>query len=190
MLSFPNTHRTLKKLIPSDDTMISNQQVAQKIAKTLIESGLQHLKTSSSLLSNLNPHITHLILSDPVVPPQSCLSLFNFLRRNPSLKSHRPNLQAHLTLFCRLHEARRFAQMNNVVSAIVNNDLLRCPVSGIVSLIEDGRYEPESVEKLCDMLFRVYADNKMFDEANGVFDYAYKNGFEIEERSCFVLCLH
>ncbi|KAL6133423.1 hypothetical protein ACLB2K_065658 [Fragaria x ananassa] len=177
---------SLKKLIPTETTMKSNQELAQTIAKTLADSGLQHLRTSSpSLLSNLNPHITHLVLSDPILPPQSCLTFFNFLRRNPSLKPLRPNLQAHLTLFCRLHQANRFAQMKNVVNTIVHNDRLQCQVSHIVSLIETGSYERDSVKKLFDMLFRVYVNTEMFEEAFGVFDHVYKNGLEIEERSCF-----
>ncbi|TQE06735.1 hypothetical protein C1H46_007684 [Malus baccata] len=181
------TFKTLKKAFPTDPASISNQETAEKIAKTLIKLGLQPLKsTSPSLLSNLNPHVTNLVLSNPLVPPHSCLTLFNFLQTNPS---HKPNLQAHAILIRRLYNARRFAQMKIVLNGIVTNDNLRFPVSKITSLIED---EPDGVKfvgTLCDMLFRVYADNKMFEEAIGVFEYVGKNGLEIEERSCFVLLL-
>jgi len=76
-----------------------------------------------------------------------------------------------------------------MLNCVVTDDSLRCPVSIIVSLIEGGCNEPKFVDKLCDMLMRVYADNRMFEEAVGVFDYMEKNGLEIEERSCFVLLL-
>nr|POE50306.1 pentatricopeptide repeat-containing protein [Quercus suber] len=80
--------------------------------------------------------------------------------------------------------------MKNILICIVADDNLQCPVSIIVSLIEeDGFNEPKFVVKLCDMLMRVYSDNRMCEEAVGVFDYMEKNGFEIEERSCFVLLL-
>ncbi|OWM74644.1 hypothetical protein CDL15_Pgr005224 [Punica granatum] len=46
-----------------------------------------------------------------------------------------------------------------------------------------------TVVKLCDLLFQVYADNKMFDEAVGVYDFMESRGFEIDERSCMVCLL-
>ncbi|KAK7837227.1 pentatricopeptide repeat-containing protein [Quercus suber] len=147
-------------------------------------------KATTSLLSNLNSHIIHLVLSNPHVPPRSCLSFFKFLQKNQSLTPQKPDLRAHVTLVCRLYGARKFTKMKNILICIVADDNLQCPVSIIVSLIEeDGFNEPKFVVKLCDMLMRVYSDNRMCEEAVGVFDYMEKNGFEIEERSCFVLLL-
>ena len=45
------------------------------------------------------------------------------------------------------------------------------PVSDVVSLVDECDFEPHFVETLCDMLFRVCADNRMFRDALKVFDY-------------------
>ncbi|KAM1249736.1 hypothetical protein ACFX2G_033077 [Malus domestica] len=186
-MSSHKAFKTLKKVFPAEPTFISNQETAEKIVKTLIKSGIQPLKsTSSSLLSSLNPHITNLVLSNPLVLPHSCVKLFNFLQKNPS---HKHNLKSHVTLLCRLYQARKFAQMKIVLNVIVTNDNLRCPVSEIASLIEEGPNGMKFAGTLCDMLFRVYAENKMVEEAIGVFDYVGRNGIEIGERSCIVLLL-
>ena len=67
--------------------------------------------------------------------------------------------------------------MKNVVKSIVIDDDLRCPVSKIVALIEsNGNGKPKFVEMLCDMAFRVYVSNDMFEEALEVFDYTEQKG--------------
>lgn len=141
--------KTLNKVIPSNPTLISNHEIAEKLAKTLVSSGLKPLQATPSLLSNLNSHIIHLVLSNPHVPPPTCLSFFKFLQKNQSLTPQKPDLRAHVTLVWRLYGARKFAEMKNILNCIVADDNLRCPVSIIVSLIEeDGFSEPKFVGKL------------------------------------------
>lgn len=79
--------------------------------------------------------------------------------------------------------------MKNVLNYIVNDGNLRSTADRIVSSIGGECNEPKFVDKFCDMLFRVYVDNRMFDSALELFDYARKSGLEIEERSCFVFLL-
>ena len=63
--------------------------------------------------------------------------------------------QAHVTLIRRLYNARRFAQIKIVLNGILTNDDLRCPVSEIVSLIEDQPDGVKFVGTLRDLMFRV-----------------------------------
>ncbi|KAK0577148.1 hypothetical protein LWI29_028620 [Acer saccharum] len=58
-----------------------------------------------------------------------------------------------------------------------------------VSLVEYGIDDPIFVQKLCGTLFSVYADNGMFEDAIGVFDYMEKSRFKIHDKSCMVLLL-
>ncbi|CAM8999212.1 unnamed protein product [Rhodiola kirilowii] len=46
-----------------------------------------------------------------------------------------------------------------------------------------------NAHKVFDMLFRVYAESKMFDKRVEGFDYMVENGTEIDERACMVLLL-
>ncbi|KAJ0088949.1 hypothetical protein Patl1_32143 [Pistacia atlantica] len=177
--AFNKTHFT-------NPTSIAHQAIASNIAKTLIKSGLKPFETTPLLLSNFNSDIANLVLSNSNLPPQSCLRFFKFLRRNPSPVAHKPDLQAHVILICRLYKAQKFAEMKNVLSYIATDVSLRCPVINLVSLIENETAEAKFVEKLCDMLFRVYADNRLFDEAMSVFDYMENSGMKIDERSCMV----
>lgn len=42
------------------------------------------------------------------------------------------------------------------------------------------------LEKFFDLMFKVYADNGMFEEGVRIFDYILGKGLSIEERSCIV----
>ncbi|KAF3441841.1 hypothetical protein FNV43_RR15756 [Rhamnella rubrinervis] len=103
-MASPNVFKTLKKVFLSYSTAATDQEIADKIAKTLITAGLKPLQTTPSLLSNLNSRI-HLVLSNPHLPLHSCLFFFNFLCRNQSLAQN-PDRQAHVTPIYRLFEAR------------------------------------------------------------------------------------
>ncbi|KAL5076285.1 hypothetical protein RYX36_015269, partial [Vicia faba] len=86
-----------------------------------------------------------------------------------------------------LFKARKFATIKTILNSVVTDSQFRSPVSGIVDLLDE--FEFHFVDKLCDMLFRVCSDNRLFPEAVRVFDYVEEKGFVIEERSCFVLLL-
>ncbi|KAL5064783.1 hypothetical protein RYX36_026520 [Vicia faba] len=87
----------------------------------------------------------------------------------------------------KLFKARKFATIKTILNSVVTDSQFRSPVSGIVDLLDE--FEFHFVDKLCDMLFRVCSDNRLFPEAVRVFDYVEEKGFVIEERSCFVLLL-
>ncbi|KAJ6348485.1 hypothetical protein OIU76_004869 [Salix suchowensis] len=185
--------QTFKKTpITASPASLSNSETAQKISKTLIRAGLKPFETTdSSLLSNLDSHITNLVFSNPNVPLHSCLNFFNFLRKNQSFVSQKPDLQSHLSVVFRLFKARRFAEMKRVLTYVAMDSNLRCPVANLVSLVEESGFnkEPNFVEKLCDMLFRVYADCNLFEEGFRVFDYMVSYELKIDDRSCIVFLL-
>ncbi|TKY53653.1 Pentatricopeptide repeat-containing protein [Spatholobus suberectus] len=168
-------------------------QQAHKITHNLLGS-THSTELHSAMISCVAPHVTYRVLSDPTLPPRSCLAFFHSLRAQ---NKPRPDLKAHFILLYRLFAAQKFATMRTILSSLVTDAEIRHPVSGVVSLIDECECECESesesesrfVEKLCDMLFRVCADNRMFQEAFRVFDYAMAKGLVIEGRSCFVLLL-
>ncbi|KAJ1401692.1 Tetratricopeptide-like helical domain superfamily [Sesbania bispinosa] len=191
------SQKTLLRIVNKGVSFHSKQhqqqqlELAHKITLNLINSTspnyFQPSMELQSLISCITPHVTHHVLSDPTLPPHSCLAFFHFLRTQHSHIAHKPDLKAHLILLSRLFKARKFASMKSILNGLVTNVEIHCPVSGIVSLVDEC--EPHFVEKLCDMLFRVCADNRLFQEAFRVFDYVEEKGLVIEERSCFVLLL-
>ncbi|GAU42867.1 hypothetical protein TSUD_13350 [Trifolium subterraneum] len=167
-------------------------ELVHKITQNLINSSnLNYFKPNNtelhSIISCITPHVTYCVLSDRILQPHSCLAFFHFLRTQHSNISLKPDLKAHLILISRLFEARKFASMKRILNGLVTDLEIRCPVSGIVDLVDE--FEPHFVEKLFDMLFRVCSDNRLFEEAIRVYDYAEEKGLVIEERSCFVLLL-
>ncbi|OWM74912.1 hypothetical protein CDL15_Pgr021263 [Punica granatum] len=60
---------------------------------------------------------------------------------------------------------------------------MQLAVSDFADLVQEMKEGHGTVVKLCDLLFRVYADNKMFDEAVVVYDFMESRRFEIDE-SC------
>ena len=77
--------------------------------------------------------------------------------------------------------------MKTVLTHIVTHHKLCNPALDIIASFDKN--DTLFLTKLCDMLFRVYSDHKMFEEALVVYDYMEQNGLVIEERSCFVLLL-
>lgn len=173
---------------PSKQNQQQQLELAQKITHSLINStGPNYFKPLHSMISCITPHVTHRVLSDPNLPPRSCLAFFNFLGTQHSHTALKPDLKAHVILLSRLFDARKFAAMKSILNSVVASGEIQCPVSGIVSLVDEC--EPHFAEKLCDMLFRVCSDNRLFEEAFRVYDYVEGKGLVIEERSCFVLLL-
>ncbi|KAK8468114.1 hypothetical protein PHAVU_007G232500 [Phaseolus vulgaris] len=177
-----HSHKTISRFI----TPLSTQhlQLAHNIIQNLLNS--THFKPHSAIPC-IAPQVTYYVLSNPSLPPRSCLSFFHFLTtQNPQ----KPDLKAHLILLYRLFSAKKFALMKTLLNSLVTEH----PVPGFVDecesqFVSESENESNFVEKLCDMLFRVCADNRMFREAIGVFDYAISKGLVIEGRSCIVLLL-
>ncbi|KAK2656650.1 hypothetical protein Ddye_009702 [Dipteronia dyeriana] len=164
----------------------SHQQTASIIAQVLRFSRVEFLKNIPLLLSNHNSHVIQLVFSNPRLPLSSFLDFFYFLSENPVNK---PDLVTHLTHIRRLYDVGKFTDGQFVLNCIASDVNLRTSVLNIVSLVEDGTVDPIFVEKLSGMLFSVYADNGMFEEAIGVFDYMENIGFKIRGRCCVLLLL-
>uniref|UniRef100_A0A2P2NY29 Pentatricopeptide repeat-containing protein n=1 Tax=Rhizophora mucronata TaxID=61149 RepID=A0A2P2NY29_RHIMU len=182
--------KLFKKAVPANPCSTSNQQdIAGKITKTILKAGLSSLKNAPSFLYNLNSDIIHLVLLSPKLPTQSCLGFINFLRQDHLLVSFKPDLRAYMILISRLFKGRKFAEMKNILSVIAMDDNLQCPIMEMVLLASSVDNEPKFVEKLCDTLFRVYADCQRFDFGIHVFGYMVSNGMKIDGRSCIVFLL-
>ncbi|KAL2950624.1 hypothetical protein AAZX31_19G000100 [Glycine max] len=172
--------RILSKFTSFPPPTPQHLQLAHTITLTLLNN--PYSKLHPSLIPCISPHVTYRVLSDPTLPPLSCLTFFNFL---PS-----PDLNARLILLYRLFAARRFAAMRTLLDSLVTTEIeTKRPVSDVVSLVDECDFEPHFVETLCDMLFRVCADNRMFRDALKVFDYVMEKGLVVEGRSCFILLL-
>ncbi|KAL1367365.1 hypothetical protein AAHE18_02G047200 [Arachis hypogaea] len=191
-----SSQKTLLRLFNKGLSFPSDQQKLQielvnKITQNLLISNTTNYFTPDrelqSMISCITPHVTYQVLSNPNLPPHSLLSFFNFLRSRNFNITHILDIKAHVILLSRLFEARKFATMKSILSSVVIDGKLCCPIPGVVSLV--GELDPHFAEKLFDMLFRVCSDNRLFEEAFRVFDYAKTMGLGIEERSCFVLLL-
>ncbi|KAK3211106.1 hypothetical protein Dsin_015812 [Dipteronia sinensis] len=164
----------------------SHQHTASIIAQVLRYSRVEFLKNIPLFHSNLNSHVIQLDSSNPRLPLRSCLDFFNILRENPINK---PDLVAHLTLIRRPYDVGKFTDVQFVLNCNASDVNLRTSVLNIVSLVEDGTDDLIFVEELSGMLFCVYADNGMFEEAIGVFDHMKNIGFKIHEKCCIMLLL-
>ncbi|RYR24693.1 hypothetical protein Ahy_B02g058204 isoform E [Arachis hypogaea] len=191
-----SSQKTLLRLFNKGLSFPSDQQKLQlelvnKITQNLLISNTTNYfrpdRELQSMISCITPNVTYHVLSNPDLPPHSLLSFFNFLRSRNFNITHILDIKAHVILLSRLFEARKFATMKSILSSVVIDGKLCCPIPGVVSLV--GELDPHFAEKLFDMLFRVCSDNRLFEEAFRVFDYAKMMGLGIEERSCFVLLL-
>ncbi|CAN1231209.1 Pentatricopeptide repeat-containing protein At2g32630 [Linum perenne] len=176
-----------KRVIPVRPCSTSDEEMAKMVAQQLKKSGLRAVKAMPSLNPNLNSEVTCLVLSNPDINPRSCLSFFNFLQSDQSI-SQKPNVEATIILLLRLFKDRKFLDMRNVLTRIVLGDV-RFTVTNLMPLVSAKFDEPIFAEKLCDLLFRVYADARMFTEGLEVFCYMINNGLKVDERSCIVYLL-
>ncbi|KAF4351433.1 hypothetical protein G4B88_024814 [Cannabis sativa] len=142
--------------------------------------------SSFSSISNLDLKTLHLILSDPYVNDSNCLKLFNFVIKNQSLISFKPDLQAHLTLFRRLVEARNFSQAENLFRSVLIDENSRYPFPAITSTLEILCETSLIKAKSFNVMLKVYSDSGKFDQVLEVFDYMKNNGIEIDGRTCTV----
>ncbi|KAK2637394.1 hypothetical protein Ddye_032186 [Dipteronia dyeriana] len=118
---------------------IQHKETASDIVRVMSYSGIELLKNILVILFTLNSHVVQLVLSNPKLPLRSCFEFFNFLRQSPFNK---PDLVAHMTLIRRLHDRRKFTDIQFVLNCIANDVNLRTSVSNIVSLVEDDTDDP------------------------------------------------
>ncbi|KAL0347173.1 UNVERIFIED_CONTAM: Pentatricopeptide repeat-containing protein [Sesamum calycinum] len=185
-MSSQKFYGAVKQVFSSNFASRSNEETANLISKALIGCTSKSLHISPALVSNLNSRITHLVLSNPRIPASSCLRFFNFLQSNQSIVPQKPDFEAHITLILRLFGVRRFAEAKKILNAAVVGENIRRPVSELASVVGGNSVEPKIKTKFFDMLFRVYGDNRKFEEGLEVFEYMVKNEFVIDERSCMV----
>ncbi|KAK6942798.1 LOW QUALITY PROTEIN: Pentatricopeptide repeat [Dillenia turbinata] len=174
--------KTLRRVFSVNPTLAPNQRIAKNICTILKYSDLKSLK-SKNLLSDLNSEVIHLVLSNPYLKIQSCLYFFKFLQRNLTFCSYKPDLQAYVILKVK---SKKVCRSKNYVEFCCCYDNLGFPVSVIADLVDEYDYEKMISPKLLDTLFRVSADDELFNEALEFFHYMKNNGVELEERSCMV----
>ena len=123
-----NTLKTVKKSHRPNLSLNPTpyQEITQIISKTQNPSSPSKPKplklntTTTTFLSNLNPTTLFHVLTDPDLKSSKCLRFFNFLLHNPSLLSFKPDLQAHLTLICRLARERRFSDAEKMIKFVLD----------------------------------------------------------------------
>ncbi|XP_020205378.1 pentatricopeptide repeat-containing protein At2g32630 [Cajanus cajan] len=152
-----------------------------KLAHTIT---LNLLNSTTTTIPCLAPHVAYRVLSHPSLPPRSCLAFFHLLNPNP-------DLTAHLILLFRLFQAQNFASFKSTLNSLLTQAQIKHPVSSLISLLDHYQFQshPNFLRTLCDILFRLCADNGMFQDAFNVFDYGTAKASLIEPRSCFVLLL-
>ncbi|KAI9094742.1 hypothetical protein K1719_026548 [Acacia pycnantha] len=109
-------------LLPSNLSFMSNHESVQKIAYTLNNPGSNYFQQATELhclRSFIKPHVTHLVLSNPCQPPQSCLAFFSFFKANYSLGTCKSDIQDYACLISTLYHAQKFAEMKNILNYIV-----------------------------------------------------------------------
>ena len=192
-MSLQNLLKTLKTVKRSHRPNFSPtpkpyQEITQMISKPLKPSSASKplSTTTTTFLSNLNPTILLHVLTDPELKSSKCLRFFNFLLHNQSLLSFKPDLQAHLTLICRLLRERRFLDAEKTMKSDLVGQNPRYPFSVIASTVVNCCNDPKVVAKFFNSMLKVYSDCKLFDLVCQDFDYMKNNGIEIDERICTV----
>lgn len=190
---FLKTLKTAKRPSPSSSGSASttlssslSDGAKETLFTTLNKSAHTKNPSPSSFLSFLSSHKLQSFLSDPNVRTFDCFLAFNFLLRNQSELSFKPDLHAHLTLVCRLIKSRKFSDAEILLSNVAFHRIYRYPFSDFVRWIENYCNESRIITKLLNMLLKVYSDHRMFDMALTVFEYMVEWGFERDERTCSI----
>ncbi|EXC22880.1 hypothetical protein L484_007489 [Morus notabilis] len=124
--------KTIKSLHPPKPYL----QIVNAISKTPMFSPPKTMDTTAiSFLSHLDLNSLHLILSDPNVRSSVCFKFFNFLVKNRSFVSVKPDLQAHLTLISRLLKSRNFSQAENLLRSVSVGENCDYPFPVIASTV-------------------------------------------------------
>ncbi|PON66543.1 hypothetical protein PanWU01x14_109650 [Parasponia andersonii] len=86
--------------------------------------------------SSTSSSLSNLVLADPRVKSSTCLKFFNFLIKNQSFISFKPDLQAQWTLIGRLVKARNFSQAENLFRSVSIHESSGYPFADIASPVE------------------------------------------------------
>uniref|UniRef100_A0A7C8YC67 Pentatricopeptide repeat-containing protein n=1 Tax=Opuntia streptacantha TaxID=393608 RepID=A0A7C8YC67_OPUST len=190
---FLKTLKTAKRPFPSPSGPAStpfsssfSNGARETLFTTLNKSAPAENPTLSSFLSSLSSHKLHSFLSDPNVRTSDCFLAFNFLLRNQSELSFKPDLHAHLTLVCRLIKSRQFSDAEGLLNNVAFHRNYRYPFSDFVHWVENYCNESRIITKLLNMLLKLYSDHRMFDMALTVFEYMVEKGVGRDERTCSV----
>uniref|UniRef100_A0A7C8YBV2 Uncharacterized protein n=1 Tax=Opuntia streptacantha TaxID=393608 RepID=A0A7C8YBV2_OPUST len=178
---FLKTLKTAKRPFPSPSGPAStpfsssfSNGARETLFTTLNKSAPAENPTLSSFLSSLSSHKLHSFLSDPNVRTSDCFLAFNFLLRNQSELSFKPDLHAHLTLVCRLIKSRQFSDAEGLLNNVAFHrnyrfaDILSCRVHVILShwKLRNKRLHHEwptftyfcaSKERACETVLHRYA---------------------------------
>ncbi|KAI6685837.1 hypothetical protein NL676_031750 [Syzygium grande] len=137
-------------------------------------------------LSDLSPALLGRILSDPHLHSSKCLAFFDYLLDNQPSLPFGPNLRSHLILACRLLKATNFSAAERLLRSVMMNRNGPHPFSAIACVIEKCCVKARIRAKLLEMMFKVYSEHGLFDQASQAFDYMRKRGVQINERACTV----
>ncbi|KAJ8557656.1 hypothetical protein K7X08_003281 [Anisodus acutangulus] len=157
-----------------------------KIADTIINTLLVSHTPTTTVLSNLNPSLVHLILSDPHINTPKCLDFFNFLLINQSLITFKIGVETHLNLVCRLVKERYFEDAENLLVLVPKIETFRCPFAVVASFFENHNVPSKISSKIFNLLLKDLSDNRKFQEVLEIFMYMRLNAIEINERTCTV----
>jgi pentatricopeptide repeat protein len=178
--NFLKTLKTVKRGHPPNLAPKPNHAITEIISKTL------NLSAPNAFLSNLNPTTLLHVLTDPDLKSSKCLRFFEFLLQNQSFISFKPDLEAHLTLTCRLLRERRFSDAEKTIKFVSVGENSRYPFSVIAPGVGNCCSDPKVMAKFFNSMLKVYSDCKMVDVVSEVFDYMKNNGIGIDEKTCTV----
>ncbi|XVE59057.1 hypothetical protein DITRI_Ditri05aG0014500 [Diplodiscus trichospermus] len=178
--NFLKTLKTVKNSSPLSLSSKPYQHLPDFTSKFLATSK----PLNASTLSNLNPTTFHDIVTNPDLKASKCFRFFNFVIKNPSLVSFKPDLQAYLTLIGRLLKARLFSDAEAVLKSVSVDENVRYPFLLIASTVEKCCFESKIVAKFFNLMLKVYSDGVKFDEVAKTFDYMKNNRIKIDERTC------
>ncbi|VFQ96579.1 unnamed protein product [Cuscuta campestris] len=176
---------TVKRCHSVYDLPKPHLQHSTKIGDAIINAVLvNHHASPAALLPKLTPSLVHLIVSDPHLNTPKCIEFLSFLEKNQSLMSFQLNFDAHLSLVCRLAEAKEFQVAESILGAVSNHESFRYSV--LAAFIETHDVSLRVASKVFNWLLKAYSDNQKFGMALEILDYMIINGVEINERTCTV----
>ncbi|GAV62629.1 PPR domain-containing protein/PPR_1 domain-containing protein/PPR_2 domain-containing protein [Cephalotus follicularis] len=172
------TLKTVKRFQSSKLPPKPYQEIQEFIPETL------HVTTAN--LSSLNTAKLHQILSNPNLKASHCLQFFNYLLKNQTLISFKPDLQAHFTLICKLLKARDFSDAESLLKSLFIGENFRYPLSVVASTIKNCCLESNVEAKLFNLMLNVYSDSGKHDNVCEIFDYMNDGNIKIDEKTCTV----
>ncbi|XP_022943381.1 pentatricopeptide repeat-containing protein At2g28050 [Cucurbita moschata] len=183
-MSIPNLLKTLKTVKGNCQSNPSSKPLAEIISTILAPAPFD--STESCFISQLNPHVFTSILSNPNLRSSECFHFFDFCLKNQPLMSFTPDLQAHLTVICRLLKARMFSDAASLLKTVSIDGNLRYSFAIIASTVESCCQERKVKVKFFNFMLALYSESGFFDSVSETFSYMKNNGIMIDEQSCTV----